>query len=108
MLEPYIREGGGFSSPVVRREAVDEAHDILQTQDHVIGYDTEGQARHVQADLLQRFDIRTEVIASVGPTVQQPRGRIEAEQIRRMDLEPGVRYVSWGVHKVQPELVPVA
>jgi hypothetical protein len=106
-VRPYIRKKHkpvpGRFSPTVLGFAVGEAEEILQEQDSVIGYETEQEAQQVQRALRVR-GVHTKVIAEVGYPVRVPTMRYEAEEMHKLDIEPGARYVRWGVRKDRPSL----
>jgi len=74
----------------------------MKTQDHVVGYQTEAQARQVQDGLVGR-GIVTEVYADIGPMVNSPRNETEARVYREIGVAPGTRYVLWGVRRPKDE-----
>lgn len=86
-------------APSVLRVAVEEAEDILQTQDKVIGYETGQDAEQIRQELRKR-GVRTRVVAEVGP-VQTADSPWELRVLRSLGLEPGARYTRYGLQKVK-------
>ena len=86
-------------APSVLRVAVDEAEDILQTQDKVIGYETLEDAAKIRKEL-SRKGVSTTIVVEVGP-VQTAKSPWEERVLRSLGLKPGERYTRWGLKRVR-------
>ena len=83
----------------VLKVAVDEAKDILRTQDRVVGYLTVEDAEQIRVGLLEK-GVKTKVISEVGPMIAL-HSPWDAYVARSLELEPGTRYTRWGLKRVR-------